>query len=55
MRVKYVPKAESKKSFRKIILRREGQARKGVWRMPRHQEATKDVVSCEKHRGAASE
>ena len=28
---------------------------KGVWRMPRLSEATKDVVSCEKLRGAANE
>ena len=27
--------------------------RKGVWRMPRLSEATKDVVSCEKLRGLA--
>ena len=32
-----------------------GQARKGVWWMPRRQEAKKDVASCEKPRGAASE
>ena len=28
---------------------------KGVWRMPRRQEAKKDVVSCDKLRGAAHE
>ena len=27
-----------------------GQARKGTRRMPRHQEATKDVAGCEKYR-----
>jgi hypothetical protein len=32
-----------------------GQAIKGVRWMPRHQEAMKDVVSCEKLRGAANE
>src|SRR5690606_40034023 len=30
-------------------------ANKGVWRMPRRQEAKKDVVSCDKLRGAAHE
>ena len=32
-----------------------GQARKGVWWMPRRQEAKKDAASCDKPRGAASE
>ena len=30
-----------------------GQAYKGARRMPRHGQAMKGVVSCEKHRGAA--
>ena len=29
--------------------------RKGVWRMPRLTEAKKDVISCDKLRGAANE
>ena len=29
--------------------------RKGVWRMPRLTEAMKDVISCDKLRGAANE
>ena len=32
-----------------------GQAKKCTWWMPRHEPATKDVASCEKPRGAASE
>ncbi len=32
-----------------------GQIIKGVWRMPRRLEAMKDVLSCEKSRGAAKE
>ena len=35
--------------------RREGQAGKGAGRMPWHQEPKKDVISCEKPRGAANE
>ena len=31
-----------------------GQATKGAWWMPRHQEAMKDVVNCEMPRGAVS-
>lgn len=31
-----------------------GQDTKGVWWMPRYQEAKKDAASCEKPRGAAS-
>ena len=31
-----------------------GQATKGAGRMPWHQEPTKDVISCEKPRGAAN-
>ena len=33
--------------------RRSGQAFKGARGMPRHGQARKGVVSCEKHRGAA--
>jgi hypothetical protein len=33
----------------------KGQVRKGIWWMPRHQEAKKDVAGYEKPRGAASE
>ena len=33
----------------------KGQVRKGIWRMPWHQEAKKDVAGYEKPRGAASE
>jgi len=33
----------------------EGQVRKGSWWMPWRQEAMKDVASCDKPRGAASE
>ena len=33
----------------------EGQANKGAWRMPRHQEAKKDVAGYEKRRGAAKQ
>ena len=33
----------------------EGQAGKGAGRMPWHQEPKKDVISCEKPRGAANE
>ena len=33
---------------------RRGQARKSVWRMPRHQEPKKDVTSCDKPRGGAN-
>ena len=36
-------------------LSNKGQANKSVGRMPRHQEPTKDVTSCEKLRGAANE
>ena len=32
-----------------------GQARKSARGMPRHQEPTKDVISCDKLRGAANE
>ena len=32
----------------------EGQAKKSVWRMPRHQEPKKDVTSCDKPRGGAN-
>jgi hypothetical protein len=32
-----------------------GQAKKCTWWMPRHEPAKKDVASCEKPRGAASE
>ncbi len=34
---------------------RKGQANKGTWWMPRRQEATKDVVGCDKPRGAAKQ
>ena len=33
---------------------RRGQAKKSTWRMPWHQEPKKDVISCEKLRGAAN-
>ena len=33
----------------------KGQVKKGIWWMPRHQEAKKDVAGYEKPRGAASE
>ena len=50
-------KAETIKALERSsnIKAMKGQARKGVWWMPWHQEATKDVVSCEKRRLAASE
>ena len=32
----------------------EGQANKSTWRMPWHQEPKKDVISCDKLRGAAN-
>ena len=35
--------------------KRKGQVRKGIWRMPWHQEAKKDAAGCEKPRGVASE
>ena len=31
-----------------------GQATKGSWRIPRHIEAMKDVVTCDKSRGVGS-
>ena len=34
---------------------RAGKADKGAWRMPRLTEAMKDVTSCEKPRGGASD
>ena len=37
------------------LLSLDGQATKGTRWMPWHQKATKDVVSCDKLRGAASE
>jgi hypothetical protein len=33
----------------------KGQVRKGIWWMPRHQEAKKDVAGYDNPRGAASE
>ena len=43
----------------KPVLKKQGkkanQARKGVWWMPWHQSAMKDVDSCEKLRGAAKQ
>ena len=39
-------------SFKFLIY---GQANKGIWWMPWRQEAMKDVVSCDKFRGAAKQ
>jgi hypothetical protein len=39
---------------RRSRLEKEGQAIKGAWRMPWHQEPMKDAVSSEMPRGAAS-
>ena len=39
---------------RALELADRGQATKGAWWMPRHQEAMKDVVNCEMPRGAVS-
>ena len=36
-------------------LRLYGQANKRIWRMPRRQEAMKDVVACDKSRGAGKQ
>ena len=41
----------AQKALRVTIIRKE--IVKGVWRMPRLSEATKDVVSCEKLGGSA--
>jgi hypothetical protein len=37
-----------------LSLREVEQAPKGIWWMPRHQEAMKDVARCEKPWGGAS-
>ena len=46
------PKEESKQSYQKkektIHWKNKGQEKKSIRRMPRHQEAKKDVTSCEK-------
>jgi hypothetical protein len=39
---------------RGLSLREVEQAPKGIWWMPRHQEAMKDVARCEKPWGGAS-
>ena len=41
--------------YRERSRNNEGQAGKGAGRMPWHQEPKKDVISCEKLRGAANE
>jgi hypothetical protein len=46
-----VPTTSEVKRRRGIV----GQAKKCTWWMPRHEPAKKDVASCEKPRGAASE
>jgi hypothetical protein len=38
-----------------MIVMNKRKRTKGVWRMPRLSEATKDVVSCEKLRGGAND
>ena len=38
-----------------LSLREIEQAPKGIWWMPRHREAMKDVARCEKPRGDASD
>ena len=44
---------ENERLFLKRV-RLKGQAKKSTWRMPWHQEPMKDVISCEKLRGAAN-
>ena len=36
-----------------LVQAMQDKAEKGAWWMPRHTEAMKDVLSCEKPRGAA--
>ena len=45
---------EQKYGFDRKAINTKGQAGKGAGRMPWHQEPKKDVISCEKPRGAAN-
>ena len=54
MKLKQFKKNEENQVIGKTITDRKVQANKSIRRMPWHQEPTKDVISCEKLRGAAN-
>ena len=54
MKLKQFKKNEENQVIGKAITDRKVQANKSIRRMPWHQEPMKDVISCEKLRGAAN-
>ena len=54
MKLKQFKKNEENQVIGKTITDRKVQANKSIRRMPWHQEPMKDVISCEKLRGAAN-
>ena len=54
MKLKQFKKNEENQVIGKTITDRKVQANKSIRRMPWHQEPMKDVISCDKLRGAAN-
>ena len=54
MKLKQFKKNEENQVIVRAITDRKVQANKSIRRMPWHQEPMKDVISCEKLRGAAN-